>query len=233
MVAVSSWTSQSCPILKTLFYFSHSKLWTYILSVPLLWWPMTVKHGVWCTCSICTHPYLLIPYILTNYDFYINHSSVHKETSLMRSKNYPKHIFHSDILFHMVYSIECFISNIISVWGFSQILSLFYFLDWIPLLINLYVFLLLEIIHAFFCFNSFKILLLYSLFGSYSKKFSLETYNVVLEISKGDNFGFYVYIFALEVNQLKLIYWLFLSFIFHLFLFSSCVCWVQCRNALW
>lgn len=116
IVAVSSWTPQFCPILKTLFYVSHSKLWTYILSVSLLCWPMTIKHGVWCICPICTHPYLLIPYILTNYDFYINHSSVHKETSLMRSKNYLKHIFHSDILFHMVYSIECFISNIITVW---------------------------------------------------------------------------------------------------------------------
>lgn len=76
---------------------------------------MTPKHGVCGMCPTCTHPYLLILYILTNYDFYINHSSVHKETSLMRSKNYSKHIFHSDIFFHMVYAIECFLSNIISV----------------------------------------------------------------------------------------------------------------------
>lgn len=118
MVAVSLWTLQSCPILKTLFYFYHPKLWTCTFFVPLLWWPMTPKHGVWGMCPTCTHPYLLILYILTNYDFYINHSSVHKETSLMRSKNYSKHIFHSDIFFNMVYTIECFLSNIISVWGF-------------------------------------------------------------------------------------------------------------------
>lgn len=214
MVAVSSWTLQSCPILKTLFYFYHPNLWTCTFFVPLLWWPWPLSMGyAVCVQLAPIHTYLFFTSWLTMI------------STLITAQCTKKHLWWDPKTTLSISFIQIFSSiwstqlNVSFPTSFqfevsSQILSLFYFLDWLPHLINLYAFLLLDFIHAFFCFNSLKILLLYSLSGSYSNKFSL-----VLEISKGDIFGFYVYIFALGVEQLKFIYWLRFSFFYIPFIF--------------